>query len=66
MDWAHWRITSAKAVSVVTLNLSWRIVFANDREIFSPSSGKIARFFGSTQNTSGSSRASDIGKIPMA
>jgi len=62
---AQARITAAKAVLQVTSKRSRRSVRASEREQRNPSSGRIARSLGSTQKTSGSSRLSAIGKIPL-
>lgn len=60
------RSTAGKSWLAVTWNLSDRMVLRSDRERCSPSSGKIARFLGSTQKISGSSLLSAMGNIPIA
>ena len=62
---AHSRMTRSNAASTVTRNRSCRITLRSEAEQWNRSSGMIARSRGSTQNTSWSSRASAIGKIPL-
>ncbi|ODU69660.1 MAG: hypothetical protein ABT11_11730 [Novosphingobium sp. SCN 66-18] len=57
-------ITESNAALHVTVKRPRRSVRASERDRWNPSSGRIARMRGSTQNTSGSSRLSAIGKIP--
>ena len=63
---AHVAITRGNTVSAVTRNRSCLMVLASDLDNLNPSSGKIARISGSIQNVSGSSRASDMGNMPLA
>ena len=65
-DSAQVAMTRANAVSAVTTNRSCRRVLARDFDKRKPSSGMTARNSGSIQKVSGSSRASDIGNMPLA
>lgn len=56
----------AKSRLAVTRNRSRRIVLASEWEMWKPSSGMIARRFGSIQYTSSASRSSDMGNTPIA
>ena len=58
-------ITCENAALHVTANRPRRRVRASECERWNPSSGRMARSRGSTQKTSGSSRLSAIGKIPV-
>ena len=60
------RSTAGKSRLAVTWNLSARMVLRSDRDRCSPSSGRMARFLGSTQKISGSSLLSAMGNIPIA
>ena len=59
-------ITAAKSRSRVTWNRPERKARRSDRDMWNRGSGMIARWRGSTQNSSAASRLSAIGKIPAA
>ena len=59
-------MTAPKSRSRVTWNRPERNVRRNDRDMWKPARGMMARLRGSTQNSSAASRLSAIGKIPAA
>ena len=63
---AHCSSTRVKASSQVMVKRPRRSTRSSERDRCSPSSGRIARQRGSTQNTSADVRLSAIGKMPIA